>query len=609
MTTGTISAQTRKPTPTITGRYWSKNAATIAAKPRKPSVAFAVTASDVVHPVSTASVIFFCAEVTAFQAGGSTITFEYGYATTPVLALAQLSDGPVVANSITYASDLGYRTSANDGDPVVYPPILIQEFQIDRRINLPPNAAGIAAAWGTLSLENLDNQFASLPAGYNNDGRNINILYGFKSLENYNGYTIAGIPARSILLDPAYATLQPIFTGVQSPWFLSDKSLDIPLRDITYWMQRPLQTNLYLGTGSYAGSATLASLPLPMTRGGTAGNPVRNVTPTLIDPVNLVYQYSDGPGTLVTLWEGGAVTYAFTADTANLFAGSTTAGHYRTDVSRSCFQLGSIPTGQITCDVTGAFPTAGAQSNAITIARYLLSETLQMSNAYINTASFTTQNAAYPVTSGFYYGSNDNPTGIDGVNQILFGLGAKLYAARGGQLKVMVLRSPSGSSTGTLDSSNCESVIPTTLDAAVNPPPYRIRVGYNHNHTVMTTGILGNATATQRAYVATSDPLAGAVSATIQSNYLRPNDLPPVTGAVLSNSSATTIATDLIALWGTRRRLYLVTTPVTVGIQHDLGDLVTLAWALDDLPAGKLGIIVGETFSSVDATLTFTIMI
>jgi hypothetical protein len=47
----------------------------------------------------------------------------------------------------------------------------------------------------------------------------------------------------------------------------------------------------------------LAGKRKPKTRGGTALNPVRNVTPTLIDPTNLIYQYSDGPGTVVNLYE------------------------------------------------------------------------------------------------------------------------------------------------------------------------------------------------------------------------------------------------------------------------------------------------------------------
>lgn len=62
-------------------------------------------------------------------------------------------------------------------------------------------------------------------------------------------------------------------------------------------------------------------------------------------------------------------------------------------------------------------------------------------------------------------------------------------------------------------------------------------------------------------------------------------------------------------LWATRRRLYLVTVPVSVGLPRDIGDIVTVTWPVDNLAGSQLGIIVGETFSSLDATIAFIVLV
>ncbi len=97
-----------------------------------------------------------------------------------------MSDGAVTGTSIQYVSDVGYVN--NDTVPVVYPPYIADAFQIDRKINLPPVQASIGASWGTLRLSNTNNQYSALVSTWNNDGRNLNILYGTKTFENFDGW-------------------------------------------------------------------------------------------------------------------------------------------------------------------------------------------------------------------------------------------------------------------------------------------------------------------------------------------------------------------------------------------------------------------------------------
>ena len=293
---------------------------------------------------------FILVELDVYKPGTAVVTTSESHLSHPHLALAEFED-PLEATAKILASDLGYRKRSTDaGGIVAYPPILEQAFQVDNRINLDMSASGVGASWGTIVLSNADDQFDALAATFNCDGRNVKLLTGLKTFERTRQYHA----------DPAYTSLVTLWTGVATPWFLSDTSLTIPIRDGTYWLERPYQNNVYGGTGTYDGTATLTGKPKPRTRGGTTADPVKNVSPTLVDPVNRIYQYTDGPGTVVALFEGGATVITFASDTTNLYAGSTPAGQYRTDNSRGLFQLGSVPVHTIIANVIGQFPVAGA---------------------------------------------------------------------------------------------------------------------------------------------------------------------------------------------------------------------------------------------------------
>lgn len=553
---------------------------------------------------SLVGVRFLAAEITAFRPGDSSFTVVDGWGTTPWGTFAPTPDVPQDSATIL-ASDLGYRTAPTDaGGPLPYPPLLQTAFQIDNRMNLDPSQSGIAAAWGTLVLSNPLGQFSAIAATWNSDGRTVRILTGIKRYDANRGYDT----------DPAYSTLNVLFSGVATPWFLSDTSLSIPLRDATYWLERPLQANVYLGTGTYEGGTDLAGKPKPKTRGGTSLHPVRNVTPVLVDSVNLIYQYSDAAGTVVNLYEGGALTILFDSDTANLYVGSTPAGYYRTDNSRGLFQLGSppAPSYAITADVTGEFLVAGAQTTVATLARYMLAEEISLPSAYLATAAFTALNSAYPYAAGVYFDSSSVLTGVDAMNQIVAAAGFKLIQSRNGTVRLLALRAiPVGTlAVAKFDLTNIVALVPRQLTAAVDPPPFRFRVGYAHNYTVQTSSLnTATATAAQLSFVAVADSFQSWSSGAILTAYRRPNDPAPVTGALLNGTDAQAAANDLGALWGTRRRVYDITLPIGITLARDIGDVVNVAYPLDNLSSGQQGQIVGYQFDSANATVTFQILV
>lgn len=575
--------------------------------------------------------IFYAVELTAFLHAGTPVVPDMSWLATPYLALNQTASVLADTTTVIRASDIGYRTLESDpGGLVTYPPLLTSAFSMSRSVNLDPTQSGVGAAWGALTLANPDGEFDSYAESWNSDGRPIKILYGAKPFDTTRGY----------FTDPGYANLTVAFTGMATPWFLSDTNLQVPLRDATYWLDRNLQTSVYAGTGTYEGTADLAGKPKPKARGGTISAPIRNVTPLLIDTTLQIYQYTDGPGTVVSLYEGGATVIPFQADTANLYVGSASPGQYRTDNSRGLFQLGSTPQRTITADVTGAFPVAGVVTAAGQIARYLMTEEANLPAENINTATFTaatgastdfslgylsaptlalttTQQAVAmtdPVAaiSGVWFSSDDIIDGATAVDRVLSSIGAQLVPARDGTLRLIRLAALAANAAPVLrlTTANCVSIVPRALPSGVSPPPFRFRVAYSHNYTVQTSGVSPSATAGQAQFVAAADRYSSYVNLDVLSKYRRPNDTQPVgAGALLQSGDAQTVANNLGALWSTRRRLYDVTVPVLIGLALETGDVVSLNYPLEDLRGGKLGQIVGEQFALQNATIIFSVLV
>jgi hypothetical protein len=540
---------------------------------------------------------FFVAEIDIYAPGQATTNPDPGYG---VDSYGYLGEVDVVdSNETIRVSDAGYRTKPTDTPAVTaYPPLMAEAFAIDRQVNLDPTSDAMSASWGRVRLNNPDGVWDAIVASRNADGRAARVLMGTKTYE----------AARGLFAHPAYDDLAVVFTGLAQPWFLSETTLDIPLRDATYWLDRPLQSGVYGGGGGYDGNADIAGVPIPKARGGTAGEPIRNVQPVLIDPTNRIYQYNDGPGTVVTLYEkglGGAIT--FQANTTNLYSGTTSSGSYRTDNSRGLFQLGATPIGTITADVTGDFPVAGAKSNVFDIARYLLTEDCAVPSTNVSTSTFTAAATAYPYIAGFYWSARQ-VVGVDAVGEVLASAGAKLISGRGGSLAVFVPRDVSAETPmAELNTVNAVDCIPSAPPSSVSPPPYRLRVVYKRNWTPGLPDVSAAASDAQKQFLA--NEFRFGMWSSGGTTYRRPSDPNPVGSGLLLQADAEAVAARLGAVWGPRRRVLAMPVSISLGAARDIGDVVKVTWPADDLRDGKNGIIVGEQFRSIDGTITLMVLV
>jgi hypothetical protein len=438
--------------------------------------------------------------------------------------------------------------------------------------------------------------------------------------------------ARNILLDPPYASLVPAFNGVAGSITSDDTEMTIPLRDASYWLERPLLRSTYGGNGQYDGNSALVGTLKPLiigagTKTGTPAfpfwdGPVSNVTPVLIDPAALIYQVNDGPiGRIAGFYEGGhSGGWPNAGDVADFYDGSSTpAGQYRTCLARGCIQLGSQPTYAITLDVNG--PPIQAPATSLAVAYYALTQLCGVPQNLVGlTANELTAIGSTPPLRngcGLFLGPQDNPSGLDLLTRILAPFCMKLVACRDGMLRALVLAALPASPTikAVLDDRNIINITPIDLPASISPPPYRMRVGYSDNYTIQTSGLSPLAPPFWVQYVATPSSVAQANSPLLQSSIARPNDPPVITGSIITHiggfgalDAANQSAAQYIGLWGVRRRLYGIEVPFTVGVALEYGDVVSITTEVGDLTGTILGQIVGYSYRSEDASITLRIL-
>lgn len=549
--------------------------------------------------LSEAGSLFHAVEL---QARDLTVAVDaaFGHASRPRLSPLPEAGAAEAIETLRY-SDTGYRSLPTDAVRAVYPPLLQRAVEIDRAIPLAPGASAVGASWGSLVLVNPAGALDALAASRSPDGQAIRVLVARKAL----------CPVRRILIDPPYEDFSVLFAGVAKGWRQGEQTIDVPLYDATYYLEAPLQGTAYVGTGTVEGAAALAGALKPLARGGTSGDPIRDVAPVLIDPVNRVYAWNDGPGTLTALYEGGKPTITFQADTTNLWTGTTNPGQYRTDVSRSLLQLGSEAQGPITIDCTGKTRTGATVTTAAAIAKAMLLSDLSVDPAMVDSASFDALDAAFPYVSGWAWG-HQTTDAISAVSLFLAGIGAKLLPTRDGRLRAASLRALTGSETPAASWTDAEvvSVTPVSLGAPLDPPPFRWRIAYQRCHTVLRSGFNETIDAARQKFLAEEWRFAAAASPEVQAAYRRPSDPDAIGTALLKKADADALAADMVALWGTtRRRLFDVAVPMALGVARDLGDVIRLRYPIGDLRAGALGRIVAERWVAGGPTIVFRVLI
>jgi len=236
-----------------------------------------------------------------------------------------------------------------------YVPAKLDRKRIDVRREMPASnsrlSGFVAATSATLVLDNGDGSLDGFVADEIIRDRPIRLKVA-STTRHAQGHEVA----------PDLADFGLVFSGRGTDLQVGDTDrLQLRVADDITRLDRPIQSRLYSGTGGVMGGPELAGKPIPLTYGTCKG-----VSPTLIDPLRLIYQVHDGEFLSVLVRDRGqALEAGGDVDTFEQLAALTgfeegedevsdiPAGAFITCRAQGFFRLGSAPVGTVTADVEG----------------------------------------------------------------------------------------------------------------------------------------------------------------------------------------------------------------------------------------------------------------
>lgn len=390
------------------------------------------------------------------------------------------------------------------------------------------------------------------------------------SKDGWLGYVWANRAVNIFLGDPRWvrSDFRQVFSGVVSDLASRDrKSLNLKLKDKLERLNSPL-TETKLG-GSTANKDKL----LPICVGECF-----NVTPLLIDPVNLTYQLHQGQiESVIEVRSNGAVPVS---NSQNLLAGT--------------FTLSASPNGAaITASVQGAKPSGVYSNDVASLVKLIVTTygptTTRLSTSDLDLANFTAFTAANPQPVGLY--AEERMNVLEACQQLCKSIGAAMTETSLGLLRLVKLTLPA---TGTPTLVTADDIIYHTLQIEDRPPvKSTCKLGYAKNWTPQDPTALAAGIAPSTVPLFKEEWLTvTSADATVNSAYLLNQEPVQEDSLLLAAADASTEADRRRDLWKVPRTVFAMECRPTM-LLVELGDTVTITHSRFGLSGGVTGLVVG----------------
>lgn len=536
-------------------------------------------------------------------------------ATDEIVHTVTIETWDTATNSIVtlYLSDAEYATQADD-DPASQPfsDALVQPLALSASIVNPDGFSGIAAGTGSIVISNGDGAYDFIEQERSLFGRSVEVRFGRR--------------------DDAYADHILLFRGRVVDYHLGESDLTISVEDNSYRLDTPFSAASYAGTGvaNSDANADMAGKRKPVAVGS-----VSNLSPALIDAADSIFQaftedisqasfevYANGVSVGST---GGAVDYATIAD----LAGASSSDDLLTCVAQGAFRLPFVLNEtQITCDVdnppaasVGRFgllwqfhPTEWIINSLVSVLLHTLIEIAGFEQSEIDDAAFakfyksTMGLFGLPPRAGYFMSHEESKQVRDVVGELLsfqyllgFNRDGRCYA---GKFQV-----PSSAPVLRFDETSIRGRVERErLPDGLRPPPWRWRVGYGKNWTVMTDSVADGASTTFREFAASEYRVAVAEDEEILVDYPSAKERDAletyISGTIVTASApAEADARRLLAMHGVPRSLYRFTVGregalVRVGV-----DCVEITYPRFGLDQGKMLRVVSREIDAANGTV------
>jgi hypothetical protein len=267
------------------------------------------------------------------------------------------------------------------------------------------------------------------------------------------------------------------------------------------------------------------------------------------------------------------------------------SGQYATCLALGVFRLGSNPSGQVTADVQGDKTGGSFVATTAGIIRRWVTRVADIADpADLYLPSFDRLNGEQPAPVGYGLTPDDSHTIADVVADMMHGIGGWGGFRKDGLLEVQRFTAPAAQAVFDLTRVEILSIKREALPSSLTPPPFRQRVPYDRNWTVLSNfaGVVG---ADRKAYLASRYRLSEASAASIRGDHPFAQDPDIRECYFLLKTDSDAEALRLLNLYRVERALYRITGPRRM-LHQNIGDTVRVTFPRWDLSVGRNMIIV-----------------
>jgi hypothetical protein len=468
---------------------------------------------------------------------------------------------------------------------------------------------------GEVSLANADGALNTLVRQTVTDGQPVRVKVGVIDKDQWG---------RRVPWE--FSNFGAVLEATAEQWQVGQTDPSLQLRDSTMKLQRPVQPYTYSGAGGFEGSPELGGLTKVICYGQC-----RNITPALIDPNRLIYQFSDLPALAVDAVRDRGVRLLRAGNEPNpneFLSASVDPGYFLTCLPMGCFRLGDVPAGAVTADVRGAdkgkvrsFFTDGAGfsdqsgfansiSNSYTdttagiITRLIIDRGIGK-NAQIETTSFAQMQRDQPAPIGIYLPPGDPSSCLQVIDRLAKGAGMFFGQEPGGRYQLRRFEAPPDTTWRSLDDSMIVEMASAELPYRV--PPAQWAVTYARNWTVQRPEDLSQEGATEADYSFSLRPhqVATSLSVPIRTAF-RTAQMITVDAYFASITDAAAEAARLLTVYALGRALYNMRLPLS-GLSYQRGNAIMVTSKTPGFEAGKAVIVVGTDISTATREAVLTV--
>lgn len=391
---------------------------------------------------------------------------------------------------------------------------------------------------------------------------------------------------------------QTAFAGVIAALTPSGQRMQLTLDDMAWRLSKPLQPNLYGGSGGLDGGDDLKGKPKPVSFGWRY-----NLAPVFLGQVDL----GDGAkNTYQSHWRpmaGHDVVRERGVAMAKVDA-APGVGEWRDWPDIGCFQIGFSPNGAITCDARGDAVGFYAATTAQILQRLLTTLGPLFSPAELDLPSFGLVDTQILGEAGWGAGA-EVVAAADAVADIAQQQGIWAIGNRAGHLRLALAQYLTGVENLSLDVGDIVSLVPEAVPASLQPTPSSIEIVAARNWSPL-TDISSGVSAVERSALAGQGRTVRQTSVLISGRQFQQRTLAPG-GLFRLDVDAQRRGQQLLTWLEKGLRVFTVTTDRYLN-QVEIGHVARITYPLYGLPGGFTGVVAAWSEQVRKRRLTMTLV-